>query len=209
MCTAVNIDRVTTKKPAGVYHHGDLRNALIQAAGALAERGGPDAVTVRAAARGAGVTPTAAYRHFANQEALLRAAQQQAQRTLFAAMSADVDPGAPPIERLRAAGRGYIDFALREPGLFRTAFCAPANTGALAGDEPAFALLSTLLDELVETGYTAPADRQDAEVAAWSAVHGVATLLLDGVFSWLERDAAVDAVVGVVARGLATGPAAR
>ncbi|UGT59316.1 TetR/AcrR family transcriptional regulator [Nocardia asteroides] len=209
MCTGVNIERVTKKKPAGVYHHGDLRNALVQAAGALAVRGGPGAVTVRAAAREVGVTPTAAYRHFTNQEALLRAAQQQAQHTLFTAMSADVDPGAPAIERLRAAGRGYITFALREPGLFRTAFCAPANTGAPADDEPAFALLSTLLDELVETGYTAPEHRPDAEIAAWASVHGVAGLLLDGVSTWMERDAAIDAVLGMVARGLATGPGAR
>lgn len=209
MCTAVNIegmsDEARKKNEKRAYHHGDLRNALIGAAATLAEAGGPAAVTVRAAAREVGVTPTAAYRHFAGHEELLLAAQQQAQRSLFAAMSEGLTADASPIERLRAAGSGYITFALAEPGLFRTAFCEPASRGALAGDEPAFALLSSLLDELVTTGYTDPADRPNAEAAAWSAVHGLAALLLDGAFSWIEREQVVDTVLGMVARGLATG----
>src|SRR5690242_15991484 len=79
MFTHVNIYSVTTSGTArATYHHGDLRNALIGAAADLAERGGPDAVTIRAAAREVGVTPTAAYRHFAGQADLVDAAKAEA-----------------------------------------------------------------------------------------------------------------------------------
>lgn len=213
MCAGVNIDAMTDSETAakratrdGPYHHGDLRNALVRAAAELAETGGPDAVTVRAAARHVGVTPTAAYRHFTNHEELLNAAQQQAQTTLFGAMAetmASLAPQADAITRLGAVGRGYITFALREPGLFRTAFC---------GDQmpsPAFDLLAGLLDELVDVGFLDPADRPDAEYAAWSTVHGMASLIIDGVLDDLDdaaRDNAIHRALAVVERGLATGP---
>ncbi|MEV4124792.1 TetR/AcrR family transcriptional regulator [Nocardia sp. NPDC049707] len=189
----------------GRYHHGDLRNALVRAAAELAESGGPEAVTVRAAARHVGVTPTAAYRHFTNHEELLNAAQGQAQQTLFGAMAEAMAslPQADAITRLGAVGRGYISFALREPGLFRTAFC-----GDLA-PSPAFDLLASVLDELVDVGFLDPADRPDAEYAAWSTVHGMASLIIDGVLADLDdaaRDKAIHRALAVVERGLATGP---
>lgn len=216
MCAGVNIDAMTdseaaTKRAArtGPYHHGDLRNALVHAAAELAETGGPEAVTVRAAARHVGVTPTAAYRHFTNHEELLDAAQEQAQRTLFGAMAetmADLGPQAHPITRLGAVGRGYITFALREPGLFRTAFCGDQQTPS-----PAFELLAGVLDELVAVGFLDPADRPDAEYAAWSSVHGMASLIIDGVLDDLDdagKDQAIRRTLAVIERGLATGPKA-
>ncbi|WP_330251400.1 TetR/AcrR family transcriptional regulator [Nocardia sp. NBC_00565] len=190
----------------GPYHHGDLRNALVRAAAELAETGGPEAVTVRAAARHVGVTPTAAYRHFTNHDELLNAAQEQAQQTLFAAMGetmASLAPQADAISRLAAVGRGYITFALREPGLFRTAFCGDQS------DAPAYDLLAGLLDELVTIGFLDAADRPDAEYAAWSMVHGMATLIIEGALDDLDdaaRDKAIQRTLAVVERGLATGP---
>ncbi|WP_433197178.1 TetR/AcrR family transcriptional regulator [Nocardia sp. CA-107356] len=197
-----------TKRSArtGPYHHGDLRNALVNAAAELAETGGPEAVTVRAAARHVGVTPTAAYRHFTNHEELLNAAQEQAQQTLFGAMSetmASLAPQADAVARLGAVGRGYITFALREPGLFRTAFCGDQTPS------PAFDLLAGLLDELVGIGFLDPADRPDAEYAAWSTVHGMASLIIDGVLDDLDdaaKDQAIQRTLAVIERGLATGP---
>ncbi|MFX0573414.1 TetR/AcrR family transcriptional regulator [Nocardia nepalensis] len=199
-------DSEAATKRSAPYHHGDLRNALVRAAAELAETGGPEAVTVRAAARHVGVTPTAAYRHFTNHEELLNAAQAQAQATLFGAMAetmAGLAPQADAISRLGAVGRGYITFALREPGLFRTAFC---------GDQmpsPAFDLLAGILDELVAVGFLAPADRPDAEYAAWSTVHGMASLIIDGLLDDLDdaaRDQAIKRTLAVIERGLATGP---
>lgn len=209
-------DTQTSAKPArdGRYHHGDLRNALVLAAAELAENGGPEAVTVRAAARRVGVTPTAAYRHFTNHDQLLHAAHEQAQQSLFTAMTetvAAIDPESDAVGRLIAIGRGYITFALREPGLFRTAFCGSDTADPGEWNSPAFDLLSALLDELVAIGYTDPAHRPDAEVAAWAAVHGLASLIIEGAMGDLDagaREAVIARTLSMVRIGLATGPRA-
>lgn len=172
------------------YHHGDLRNALAEAAARLAQKGGPDSVTVRAAARSVGVTPTAAYRHFAGHEELLSAAKEQcllrlgdAMREELTALLATGSRVQLAVRNLVAAGRAYLAFALAEPGLFRTAF---SQGGAILDKEPSqlvgqsFGLLVGLLDEMVDAGFLAPERRPMAEVAAWSAMHGLALLMLDG-----------------------------
>src|SRR5262245_24040466 len=111
------------------YHHGDLRNALVTAAADLAAQGGPDSVTIRATAREVGVTPTAAYRHFAGHGELLDAAKDCALNDLSAAMRAELaarpesdDPVLYALGSLVAIGRGYLAFARAQPGLFRTVF---------------------------------------------------------------------------------------
>lgn len=203
------------------YHHGDLRNALARAAAELATSGGPDAVTIRGAAREVGVTPTAAYRHFANQSDLLEAARTLAMDGMTAAMAQflqqvpeDGDPVARAIGRLESTGRGYIRFALQEPGIFRTCFTGrlrePGGTGM--GDPAPYLLLGEMLDELVEVGYLAAEDRPGAEAGPWAAVHGLAMLLIDGPLKDMteaERESAVDRTLEMTIRGLATGPAAR
>lgn len=171
------------------YHHGDLRNALLRAAAELAEREGPQAVTIRAAARKVDVTPTAAYRHFAGHRELLSAVKDEAVARLGRAMRHHLDqvpdgddPVLDAVRRAVATGRGYISFAVAEPGLFRTAFvrpAAPEPERAQRPDDP-FGLLSRGLDELVKVGYLAPESRPTAEFAAWSAVHGLALILIDG-----------------------------
>lgn len=121
-------NRATQGAKAG-YHHGDLRNALIASGVELATDGGPAKVVLREVARRAGVSATAAYRHFAGQGDLLFAVKIQAQQMLADAMErvaavlpgAD-DPGVAAERRLAAIGRGYVGFALDHPGLFRTAF---------------------------------------------------------------------------------------
>ncbi|MFB9765673.1 TetR/AcrR family transcriptional regulator [Nocardioides kongjuensis] len=207
--------------PKRSYHHGDLRNALARAAADLAATGGPDAVTIRGAAREVGVTPTAAYRHFENQADLLEAARSLAMDGMVAAMAdylAQVPAGGDPVERaverLRSTGRGYIRFAIEEPGVFRTCF-----TGGLRDDdadgmgEPApYVLLGEMLDQLVEVGYLAPEDRPDAEAGPWAAVHGLAMLLIDGPMCELgplEQEVAIARTLDMVSRGLATGPRGR
>lgn len=211
---------VVTTSSRTSYHHGDLRNALARAAAELASSGGPDAVTIRGAAREVGVTPTAAYRHFANQSDLLEAARTLAMDGMTAAMAeylAQVpdggDPVARAIGRLESTGRGYIRFALQEPGIFRTCFTGrlrePEGTGM--GDPAPYVLLGEMLDELVEVGYLAPGDRPGAEAGPWAAVHGLAMLLIDGPLKDMtaaEREAALDRTLEMTIRGLATGPAA-
>jgi len=214
-----------TTSSARPYHHGDLRNALARAAAELAASGGPDAVTIRGAARAVGVTPTAAYRHFSNQADLFFAAKEQAMAGMAAAMTEylaqvpmEGDPIAIALERLISTGRGYVQFALDEPGVFRTCF-----TGILGGDadevpsaielgeKAPYALLGEQLDELVAVGYLDPQDRPGAEAGPWAAVHGLAMLLIDGPLrrsSQAERAAAVETTLALVVRGLASGPRA-
>jgi AcrR family transcriptional regulator len=198
------------------YHHGDLRNALVEAAATLAKKGGPGSVTVRAAARTVGVTPTAAYRHFAGHEELLAEAKIRCLNGLGEAMrgrlTAPLASGSRQQHAIRnvfAAGRAYIEYALAEPGLFRTAFGAG---GAVLDKEPAeltdqsFGLLIGLLDELVAAGVVSTERRPMAEVATWSGVHGLALLLLDGPLRDVAeqtKEEAIDRTLVAVLRGVA------
>nr|WP_183543691.1 TetR/AcrR family transcriptional regulator [Nocardioides albus] len=216
---------VSSDEGARPYHHGDLRNALVDAAATLAEQGGPDAVTIRAAARSVGVTPTATYRHFANQSDLLHAAKHEAMERLtatilelLAAETPAPDPAEAAVQRLAAAGRGYVHFALAQPGLFRTAFCRPQlgdehppeEISAILAEAPPYAFLTTALDDLVEAGWLAADLRPDAETGAWAAVHGLAVLFVDGPYRHVpepDRDGLINATLGMVVRGLSGGPA--
>jgi AcrR family transcriptional regulator len=177
-------------KPRCAYRHGDLRRALIAAGLALARAGGPEAVVLREATRRAGVVPNAAYRHFANRQALLDAVRAAALSSLADAMAAELarldhnlDPAALAQARLRAVGAAYLRFAVQETGLFRTAFATPGDPpNRSRGDsEPGpFQLLGAALDDLVAAGALAAERRPDAEYLAWSAVHGLAMLVIEG-----------------------------
>src|ERR1700760_77034 len=110
------------------YHHGALQSALVEASIALAREGGPDRVVLREAARAAGVSHSAAYRHFADREALLTEVSRHARAELAAEMRRRVNRTTDPQKRLQAVGVAYIDFALNQPGLFRTAFTSHPAT---------------------------------------------------------------------------------
>jgi AcrR family transcriptional regulator len=201
------------------YHHGNLREALVEAGVELARSGGPGAVLLRAVSRQAGVSHNAAYRHFANQEDLLAAVGERCMTRLGELMverSAQVAARAPVRRaraRLEAIGRAYIDFARTEPGWFRTAFSSArhdaegpaADSSAGSAETNPYLILGARLDELVEVGALTPERRRGAEFAAWSAVHGLSSLLLDGPLRDLPEaqiEPAIGVVLGVVNRGL-------
>jgi AcrR family transcriptional regulator len=157
-------------------------------------------------------------RHFDGQQDLLervkrRALAMLADRTLaaLAAVPAEDDPGRTAEARLLAAGRAYVDFARSEPGCFATAFrrttadAFPSDGGAEMREAGAFVLLGSLIDELVAAGRMPAAARPGAEYAAWSTVHGIAVLLLDGPLRHLDR-AAHDAAVERTFRLVVDGP---
>jgi AcrR family transcriptional regulator len=208
------------------YHHGDLRGALVDAATDLARRGGPEAVVLREAARRVGVSAAAAYRHYAGHSELLDAVKQRALEALTEALQEALDSGGPlpgspgtAIRRLRNLGAAYISFALDNPGLFHTAFCRVESMDAGAGEQPgvreriaasrAYQILSASLDELVQVGLLAPGRRELAPIAFWSAVHGLATLLLDGPLAGLtepERAGAIEHTLDVLTDGICWAP---
>lgn len=178
------------------YHHGDLRSALIAAGLELTRTGGPHALTIREATRRVGVSPNAAYRHFADREALLEAValaildrvaaqMRHAARHRGSAQSAAQD-------QLRAVGLGYIQFALDEPGWFTVAFfgaelTASGDASEAARSAPPYQALVTALDAMVSAGVLAPQRRDGAEWPCWSAVHGFAELVLHGPLRNVDR----------------------
>ncbi|WP_052336972.1 TetR/AcrR family transcriptional regulator [Nocardioides alkalitolerans] len=208
------------------YHHGRLREALVEEAVAAARAHGPGGVGLRELARRVGVSHNAAYRHFAHREDLLVAVADHAMTEVVGAMRvrlADLDAGGGSVEvapvlrarrRLTAIGRAYVDYALREPGLFQAAFAALAGDGdwRRRGQGP-LDLLGEALDELVDVGFLAPAARPGAEVTCWSAVHGFAMLTVAGPLAGvavLDRAATLDTVLTSIDRSYAatTGSAA-
>lgn len=196
------------------YRHGDLRNALVAAGLELARGGGPDAIVLREATRRVGVAPNAAYRHFADRSALLAAVSMEA-RTLVAQAMAEDQAAVPAMEdpreaaraRMIAVGTAYLRFAQAEPGWFRTAFTVPdrVDESAEYGRPSPFVALVEALDAMVAVGALPPDRRPGAEFAAWSAVHGLAMLVLEGPLRRLgdeERRFAARRVLGMVERGL-------
>jgi AcrR family transcriptional regulator len=196
---------------------------LLDHAVELARAGGPDAVVMRDVQRMAGVSNSAAYRHYADRDALLAAVTEYAEAQLAGAMHARLSAvtnrgpkSKRAIARFRATGQGYIDFALDEPGLFRTAF-APNDTGhdsharrpdAVADElheHHPFAILSGCIDDLVATGVLSPNRRDGLDEAAWAAVHGLSTLFLDGPLSTADanrKQLITDRLLDVIAAGL-------
>lgn len=220
----VNVDMVASTGDDQVrrraYRHGDLHRALVEAGLQLARGGGPDAVVLREATRRVGVSPNAAYRHFTDHHALLEAVCAGAQAALADAIETELtaaqtgvsDRAAGARAGLRAVGTAYVAFAQTEPGLFRTAFSVPvdlatAGSPAKAGSRgrTPFQLLAAALDTLVEAGVLPPQRRRGAEALAWSAVHGLAVLAIDGPLRDFDRaqiDSLTQRLVDMVEYGL-------
>lgn len=186
----------TNKTPItrSTYRHGDLKRALLEAGITLARDGGPDAIVIREVTRRVGVAPNAAYRYYENRQQLLEAIRAAALSALAVFMENELakirgEKNAVDLARanLRAVGTGYLRFAVKETGLFRTAFAStenveedndPAKAGK-SGLNP-FQLLGNALDKLVDADVLTAKHRQSAEYFAWAAVHGLAILAIDG-----------------------------
>jgi AcrR family transcriptional regulator len=172
------------------YHHGDLRAALIDAGLQLTRAGGPEALTIRAATRRVGVSPNAAYRHFADREALLSVVATAIQHRMAEQMQgSERRRGSAEQQarsRLRAVGLGYIKFALDEPGWFSVAFFGAVQPDETAAAPPYLALVEAL-DAMVDAGALPRTGRDDAEWPCWSAVHGFAELALHGPLRGASR----------------------
>ncbi|MGK9148607.1 TetR/AcrR family transcriptional regulator [Plantibacter flavus] len=201
------------------YRHGDLRQALLDAGVEMARSGGPDAVVLREATRRAGVSPNAAYRHFADREALVQAVSDTAQGFAADRMAEAIARITPTGSaagdarlRLRAVGSGYLRFARDEPGLFRAAFSVPTDLGEAlrsskrgAGGRTPFETLSSVLDELLAAGVLPPERRPGAELLAWSSVHGLGMLIIDGPLRGLDDQTveyATEHLLDLVDRGI-------
>ena len=167
------------------YHHGDLRAALMAAALKLIDQHGVKGFTLKDAARMAGVSIAAPYRHFADKEALLHAIQQEGFATFDAELAASRDPEATPKVRLIELGVAYLHFALGHPAHMQVMF----GMAPVAKPEPPAAMeVPTgyrLLMEAVSAldPHASPDVQHDLVLACWSVVHGYALLQLDGALA--------------------------
>lgn len=201
------------------YHHGDLRRSLLTTGVELARDGGPDAVTLREASRRLGVSHNAAYRHYADREALLDEVAGHGFQLMAKAIRTELDkvPAADPatmaVERLLALGHGYVSFALRNPGLYRTMFAAKHEPPQQAREDndpdwDPFGILIAALDDLVAAGVMPAQNRPLAEFAAWAGVHGLSDMFLDGPLCGLprrERRPIIDRTLAAIGSGLIAG----
>lgn len=174
------------------YHHGDLRDALLTAATAMLGETGPRGLSLREAARRAGVSTGAPYRHFKDKDELLTALATRGFLALDAALSEadELAAGVAPLERLRRLGVAYVEFAVAEPALFRLMFgeLAP-STDASPELADAIRLAGAHLPRAAQHVQTelGDASTEDITLLAWSVVHGVASLYLDGHLRGFER----------------------
>jgi AcrR family transcriptional regulator len=163
------------------YHHGDLRAALLTAAGEMLEKQGLASLSLREVARRAGVSHNAPYRHFPDRESLLAALAAQGFEQFGDALER---------RPRREMGEAYVEFALEHPQRFRLMF----SGGHGASDHRAYEALKRSFADL-------GADAQYAAAAAWGLVHGLAHLLLDGHFAGRERKQFVREVLSTVRFG--------
>jgi AcrR family transcriptional regulator len=177
------------------YHHGDLRAACLVAALELLEEGGATALSLRAVARRAGVSPAAPYRHYADREALVSAVAAVGYRELAERLAA-AHPAPSTPEQLASVGVAYVQFALEQPALFRMMFGEPCDRD---NDErvAATAAVSHYLREIVARCFP-QADAEALAPAIWALVHGLAFLHLDGKLDAPTPSAVADQVTAAI-----------
>jgi AcrR family transcriptional regulator len=162
------------------YHHGHLREALLQAAIQLIAEVGPAGFTLREVARRAGVSHNAPYRHFADRDELLAAVAAQGFRELDEAMLNAVRHQRTSVARLKRAGLAYVEFALRRPEHFAVMFDATVSRhktpDSSQAAEQAFGTLVSLVKSCQDEGRLPSGDVHQFALLAWSMVHGVAKL---------------------------------
>lgn len=211
--------RLRRQKPDS-YHHGDLRRALIDATCLLIEEGGLEAVTVRAAAKRAGVSPGAPFRHFASRSALLTAVAEEATRRLHAAVFAAIarPPADDPLARLRAMGIAYFRWVMANPTYFaivstRSLIDWDASATLERDNEAIRAEMDRLLTAARAAGLLRFDDVARMQLAARALVYGLGRMYVDGHFAqWLprarSREAAMRAVLDLFLAGLRRTPPA-
>jgi AcrR family transcriptional regulator len=173
------------------YHHGDLSRALVEAARRLLESEGPNALSLRAVAREAGVSPAAPYHHFKDKGELLAAVAHEGWTMLDAAMTRAKAKAVSKREALTELGVAYVCFAREHPALYRVMYDTAREKEALPdtigyGEDSAYCKVRNTLIE----GGADPADHIELElitVAAWCSAHGLAEMANFHQFSPLKE----------------------
>src|SRR3954447_11643139 len=204
--------RAPVPKP---YHHGDLRRVLIDAALQLVGEGGPDAVSVREAARRAGVSAGAPLRHFPSRDALMTAVAEEAQRRFRAEIEAALSevPASDPLAKFRCLGFAYLRWAMRNPTHFEIIssrrFFDHDRAAAVSRDNAELiALTERTLAEAFAAGQLRRADLKQVQIAGRALVYGFARMNIDGHFPrWgvagPEAEQTAEAILDLFIEGIA------
>jgi AcrR family transcriptional regulator len=210
-------------RPAKPYHHGDLRRVLIDAALDLVEEVGVEGVSVREAARRAGVSPGAPFRHFPSRIALITAVAEEAQKRFRAeidAALAELPPG-DPLARFRSIGLAYLRWAMRNPAHFEIIssgrYFDHDNAAGISRDNAqVIEMTENALVEAHAQGQLRSADLKQVQIAGRALVYGFARMNIDGHFPrWGIADAeagrTAEAILDLFIEGIAAppGPASR
>ena len=187
------------RKALNAYHHGDLRDALVQAALQQVELDGPESISISALARKLGVSQPAPYKHFADRETLLTAVTAEAFRQ-FSTILREALEKPSKRSKLSLIARATLDFGLTRNGLYRLMFVSRTKAGAPAGSElhqaarETFALLLETLGSPVP-GYV----RERHALTIWTAVHGVVMLTEQGILTGEAAHLSIEELVeGIV-----------
>lgn len=173
---------MTVKRARKPYHHGDLREGLVEAGTALIEEAGLDAFTLRECARRAGVSHAAPKNHFATAEDLLAEIAARGFDRFVAALdeAADAEPVQSPDVRLIAMGRAYVGFARANPGvyglMFRSTRDVPKSEHLKASSTAAW---MQLVREVTQVIGPSRSDAAARSFHVWGLVHGIASLIID------------------------------
>jgi AcrR family transcriptional regulator len=192
------------------YHHGNLRQALVEAALELIADKGPQVFTLSEAAKAADVTPAAVYRHFAGRDDLLAEVARQGFDIFAALLEYAYDEGRPsPLAAFEATGRAYLAFARKYHGHYQAMF----ESGLQPGNHPDLAQVSSkaraTMDRAAEhLAKGLPAERRPPasmiSAHVWALSHGVVELFLrgnGGPQPWAAEDL-LETGIGIYLRGL-------
>ena len=177
---------MTVKPAVRPYHHGSLKLALVDAVEQVVRERGVGHVSLRAVARQVGVTHAASAHHFENKAGLLTAFATQGYVQLAGAVLAAIDEAQPADgpSVLEAVGRGYVRFALANPGrfevMFRLDLLNADDADFVAASDGAYSLLVSTVARCQSEGFLGSNDPEVVAVSAWSMVHGLAALWISG-----------------------------
>jgi AcrR family transcriptional regulator len=177
------------------YHHGNLRAALLEATRALLAEVGVEGLNLREVSRRTGVSHAAAYNHFQDKASLVRAVVDAAFERLAAEMRRARSSSHDPFEALRRIGVAYVRFAYRNPAefqiMFRPELYAVPDSEASPNRDVGHQLLVETIEDCQKAGVIARGPVEPLVLAAWSTVHGLSSLIVDGPDRSLASSVAV------------------
>lgn len=199
------------RKKTGAYHHGDLRQALVDAALRALEHQRAEDLSLRALGRELGVSPRAPYRHFETKEELLAAVAVEGFRAFGELLTPRVAAaGADPIARLRAIAEAYVVFAVERPAAFRVMY-APYDTVKESAPDLVRARAEghqATMDSIAEgqaAGILRGGDPMQLALVLWSSMHGLAVLLTQGQLGRYDKPVEAAQLAGLVSGLLMEG----